>query len=131
MENEPKIALVVGGTRGIGRAVALRLAKAGFDLWLTYRSNNEAAEQMQAEVRELRRSCDLLRFDVADHVATQAALADRANAAAPYAVVFNAGIVCLGAITGLAFFKEKMGGWNIFGLGLALAAIILIALGNG
>lgn len=45
--------------------------------------------------------------------------------------VFNAGIVCLGAITGLAFFKEKMGGWNIFGLGLALAAIILIALGNG
>ena len=93
MENEPKIALVVGGTRGIGRAVALRLAKAGFDLWLTYRSNNEAAEQMQAEVRELGRSCDLLRFDVADHVATQAALADRANAAAPYAVVFNAGIV--------------------------------------
>ncbi|HBG69711.1 MAG: hypothetical protein A2W93_01110 [Bacteroidetes bacterium GWF2_43_63] len=45
--------------------------------------------------------------------------------------VFNAGIVCLGAVTGLVFFKEKMGGWNIFGLGLAVVAIILIALGNG
>lgn len=45
--------------------------------------------------------------------------------------VFNAGIVCLGALIGLLLFREKMGGWNIFGLGLALAAIILIALGNG
>jgi 3-oxoacyl-[acyl-carrier protein] reductase len=92
MESESKIALVVGGTRGIGRAVALRLAKAGFDLWLTYRSNGAAAEQVQAEVRELGRACDRLCFDVADHAATQAALADRASAAAPHAVVFNAGI---------------------------------------
>lgn len=45
--------------------------------------------------------------------------------------VFNAGIVCLGAITGLIFFREKMGRWNIFGLGLAVLAIVLIALGNG
>ncbi len=45
--------------------------------------------------------------------------------------VFNAGIVCLGAVTGLVFFREKMSGLNIFGLGLALAAIVLIALGNG
>lgn len=93
MESEPKIALVVGGTRGIGRAVALRLAKVGFDLWLTYRSNCAAAEQVQAEIRELGRECDLLCFDVADHAATQAALADRASTAAPHAVVFNAGIV--------------------------------------
>lgn len=45
--------------------------------------------------------------------------------------VFNAGIVCLGAITGLVFFREKMGEWNVFGLGLAVVAIVLIALGNG
>ncbi len=92
MESESKVALVVGGTRGIGRAVSLRLAKSGFDLWVTYRSNGEAAEQVQAEVRELGRACDLLRFDVADHAATQAALADRAGVMAPHAVVFNAGI---------------------------------------
>jgi drug/metabolite transporter (DMT)-like permease len=45
--------------------------------------------------------------------------------------VFNAGIVCLGALTGLILFREKMGRWNVFGLGLALVAILLIALGNG
>jgi len=93
VDNESPIALIVGGTRGIGRAVAMRLAKAGFDLWLTYRSNEAAAEQVQAEVREWGRTCDLLRFDVADHAATQSALADRANATPPHAVVFNAGIV--------------------------------------
>ena len=42
--------------------------------------------------------------------------------------VFNVGIVCLGAITGLIFFKEKMGKWNIFGLVLAVFSILLIAL---
>jgi multidrug transporter EmrE-like cation transporter len=45
--------------------------------------------------------------------------------------VFNVGIVSLGAITGLVFFREKMGKWNIFGLVLATIAILLIALGNG
>ncbi len=92
MENGAKIALIIGGSRGIGRAIALRLARSGFDLWLTYRSNREAAEQVQAEVLGLGRACDLLGFDVADHQATQAALADRAAATPPYAVVFNAGI---------------------------------------
>lgn len=93
MENRSQIALVVGGSRGIGRAVALRLADAGFDLWLTYRSNRDAAEHVQEEVQARGRVCDLLCFDVADHEATQAALADRSDANAPYAVVFNAGIV--------------------------------------
>ncbi len=92
MENGSRIALIVGGSRGIGRAIALRLAKSGFDLWLTCRSNRAAGEQVQAEVQGLGRVCDLLCFDVADHQATQAALADRASATAPYAVVFNAGI---------------------------------------
>lgn len=45
--------------------------------------------------------------------------------------VFNVGIVSLGAIVGLIFFREKMGKWNIFGLVLATIAILLIALGNG
>lgn len=45
--------------------------------------------------------------------------------------VFNVGIVCLGAITGLVLFREKLGKWNILGLFLAVVAILLIALGHG
>jgi 3-oxoacyl-[acyl-carrier protein] reductase len=37
-------ALVIGGSRGIGRAIALRLADSGFDIWLTYHSNEAAAK---------------------------------------------------------------------------------------
>ena len=92
MENTTKIALVVGGSRGIGRAIALRLAKSGFDIWLTFKSQRSAAEEVQTEIRALGRACELLAFDVADYEATQAALSERANAHPPYAVVFNAGI---------------------------------------
>ncbi len=41
-----KIALIIGGSRGIGRAIALRLAQSGFSIWLTYKGNHEAAHQV-------------------------------------------------------------------------------------
>ena len=88
----PGIALVIGGSRGIGRAVVLRLAKAGFNIWLTYRSNHEQAAQAKAEVEKLGRSCDLLCFDVSDRAATEAALRERSENQVPAVVVFNAGV---------------------------------------
>lgn len=92
-DGSSRIALVVGGSRGIGRAVALRLARSGFDLWLTYRSNHAAAESVRAEIEALGRGCELFAFDVADHDAVQAALGDRAEAMPPEVVVINAGVV--------------------------------------
>lgn len=92
MNGETKIALVVGGSRGIGRAIAVRLAKAGFDIWLTYHQNRAAAEDCKSAVEATGRACDLLQFDVADYEATRAALAAKADDRAPDAVVFNAGI---------------------------------------
>lgn len=91
-ERPSELALVVGGSRGIGRAIAERLARSGFDLWLTYRENQAAAEEAKAAIEALGRACDLLKFDVADHAAAKAALAERANQRPPDAVVFNAGI---------------------------------------
>ena len=87
-----KVALVVGGSRGIGRAIALRLAQSGFDIWLTYQQNQAAADEAKAAIEALGRSCDLLKFDVGDHDAAKAALAAKADQRAPDAVVFNAGI---------------------------------------
>jgi 3-oxoacyl-[acyl-carrier protein] reductase len=91
-EQSSKVALVVGGSRGIGRAIAERLARSGFDLWLTYRENDAAAQAAKAAIEEVGRTCDLLKFDVADHAAAKAALSERAELRAPDAVVFNAGI---------------------------------------
>jgi 3-oxoacyl-[acyl-carrier protein] reductase len=86
------IALVVGGSRGIGRAVALRLARAGCDIWLTYRSNHDQAKATQDQIQSLGAKCELLCFDVANRDATDTALRARAELKAPAIVVFNAGI---------------------------------------
>jgi 3-oxoacyl-[acyl-carrier protein] reductase len=87
-----RTALVVGGGRGIGRSIAITLAEAGFDIWLTYRSNHKAAEETAECVRQHGRRCELSAFDVADRKATEDALLEKSDAAAPDVVVYNAGI---------------------------------------
>ena len=92
MVETAKVALVVGGSRGIGRAIVERLATSGFDVWLTYRGNHAAAAEVQAAVEAKGRSCRLLAFDVADRAATRAALEPLLLERCPDALVFNAGI---------------------------------------
>lgn len=92
MNESRRIALVAGGSRGIGRAIALQLARGGFDIWLTYKSQHEAARGIQCEIRSLGKACELFAFDVADYKATHDALSEKADKAPPYAVVYNAGI---------------------------------------
>src|SRR3546814_9389610 len=48
-----KIALVTGGSRGLGRNMALSLAKKGIDVILTYHSNQQKAEEVVAEIQAL------------------------------------------------------------------------------
>ncbi|MDF7823395.1 3-oxoacyl-ACP reductase FabG [Pontiellaceae bacterium B12227] len=88
-----KTALVIGGSRGIGRGIALKLANSGFDIWLTYHSNSAAAEEVQAEIKALGRACDIMGFDVSDFEATKAALEEKCDANPPHVVVFNSGII--------------------------------------
>jgi len=92
VEVETKRALVIGGSRGIGRAIALELAKTGFDIWLTYNRSPEAAEEVKTEVETLGRSCELFGFDVSDFDAVQTALADRCEKEPLHTVIYNAGI---------------------------------------
>jgi 3-oxoacyl-[acyl-carrier protein] reductase len=86
------IALVVGGSRGIGRAIALRLAQSGFDVWLTYRTNQAAAQSVRAEIEGLGRVCDVIAFDVSSYEQTKTALAPKLESAVPAVLVYNSGI---------------------------------------
>ena len=85
--------LVTGSSRGIGRAIALRLARDGYDLVLHCRSDRGRAEAVAAEIAALGRGVRVLAFDVADRAACASALeADIAAHGAYYGVVCNAGI---------------------------------------
>ena len=90
--NSKKIALIIGGSRGIGRCIALRLANSGFDIWLTYRGNHSAAEKVKEEIEQTGRACVLFCFDVSDYQATEAALQKVTDVNPPDVVVYNAGI---------------------------------------
>jgi 3-oxoacyl-[acyl-carrier protein] reductase len=60
-----RVGIVTGGGRGIGRAVAVRLAEEGANLAISYRSNDEAAEETAERVREAGVKCELFKGDVA------------------------------------------------------------------
>jgi len=85
--------LVTGSSRGIGRAIALRLARDGFDLVLHCRARLEDAERAAAEIRSMGRDARILQFDVADRVRVRETLgADLEGREAYYGVVCNAGL---------------------------------------
>ncbi|MBQ2068005.1 MAG: 3-oxoacyl-ACP reductase FabG [Paludibacteraceae bacterium] len=69
-----KFALVTGGSRGIGRAVALRLAEQGYNILINYQSNDVAAEETLALIREAGSDGELLKFDVANREETTAVI---------------------------------------------------------
>jgi 3-oxoacyl-[acyl-carrier protein] reductase len=58
--------LVTGASSGIGRAIAIASARAGADVALTYRANQDGAKNVEREVRELGRQAAVIHLDVAD-----------------------------------------------------------------
>ncbi|WP_122558780.1 SDR family NAD(P)-dependent oxidoreductase, partial [Pseudomonas viridiflava] len=66
--------LVTGSSSGIGRAIALRLAQAGFDLVLHCRSGRQEADAVQAQILALGRQARVLQFDVSDREACRTVL---------------------------------------------------------
>ena len=95
--------LVTGASRGIGRAVALRLASAGFAVTVHYHTRRDAAEDVLKFVQSAGGEGSLLGFDIADRAACAAQLeADVATHGAYYGVVCNAGVTADGPFPGLS-----------------------------
>ena len=65
MIEDGRVAVVTGGGRGIGRAVAVRLANEGANVAITYRSNDASAEEVAEEVRAAGALCEIFKGDVA------------------------------------------------------------------
>ena len=88
-----KRALVTGASRGIGAAIALRLARDGADVAITYERSTEKADALVAEVAKLGRRGVAIRADAADPAAMSAAVDEAARALGGLDIlVNNAGI---------------------------------------
>jgi len=89
---ERKIALITGASKGIGASIALTLAKQGFNIWLNYRSDHEAAAKVAGMIEDAGASCLLLPFDVSDVESVREALNPVLEKDVPYVLVNNAGL---------------------------------------
>ena len=73
-------ALVTGASRGIGKAIALKIAATGLPVLINYRRNEEAAQQTFQEITAAGGKAELFPFDVSDPVAIEKAIAEWENA---------------------------------------------------
>jgi 3-oxoacyl-[acyl-carrier protein] reductase len=85
-------AVVTGGSRGIGRAIALGLAEAGADVLITYREQAGEAAQVVKQIERMGRRSKALAMDVTDRAAIAAAAAEAESFGPVSILVNNAGI---------------------------------------
>lgn len=74
--NDKKVALITGGSRGIGKACAIELARTGYDIAINYVGNEEAANATVAELKALGSDSLAYKFDVTNKDAVEAGVAE-------------------------------------------------------
>ena len=95
-QGRPKVAIVFGGSRGIGAAIASRLARDGFDVALTYVSRPDRASDLVSAIEDIGRRAIAVRADSADPAAIRNAVAETVERLGTLDVaVVNAGVLRL------------------------------------
>jgi len=84
-----KVALVTGSSQGIGRATAWRLARAGADIVVNYRSNAGAAAQTRASIEALGRRCITVQADVSQEEEVARLFAETSERLGPVSILVN------------------------------------------
>ncbi len=69
-----KYALVTGGSRGIGKAISIKLAEKGIFVFINYKNNDEEAQKTLQEIKEKGGEAELIKFDVSNPTETENAL---------------------------------------------------------
>ncbi len=87
--SDKKTAIVTGGSRGIGRAVCVELARCGYFVIVNYRSGTPAAAETLALVEDQGGSGELMPFDVTDYDATQTAVGRIIDDHGPIEILVN------------------------------------------
>lgn len=110
MDNEqtPRVALIPGGVRGIGRAVALALAERGWTIAVCYRKNEEAAAALEAELGALKGRHLVMRADLSDATAAEEAIRRTEQEYGRIDALVN----CVGAYHRVHLMQESIEGWH-------------------
>jgi len=86
---EGRIALVTGSGQGIGRATAIRLAQAGADIVVNYRSNTAAALETRASIEALYRRCIVVQADVSQEEEVTRLFSEASEQLGPITILVN------------------------------------------
>ena len=92
MNDTKRTALILGGCRGIGKAIALRLADDGFDIAATCRKKGTDSDLLEKEIAAAGRQCTILELNVCDREQSRKVLEKAFGENAPDAVIYNSGI---------------------------------------
>ena len=95
--------LITGSSRGIGKAIALRSARDGYDVVLNGRSESEDLKALKVEIETMGQSCEIMCFDISDRQAcSENIMRDIEQHGTYYGVVCNAGIASDNAFPAMA-----------------------------
>ena len=104
----PRIALITGGAKGIGRAIGLDLAQAGWDIALCYRTSQREAEDTASQIQKAGRRALAVRCDVSDPMAAEAFVKQVEKEFGAVDALINGA----GPYHRINIFDETPAGWN-------------------